>query len=817
MGPSAKFRATHILASVSLAAVAFAASPAFADDAVATGASSAAASGSDIIVTARRKEESLQSVPVSITALSQKDLTERSVTSANDLSKIATGLVVSSDTGNPGVPTFSIRGRGQVFGAATGSVETYFADIPLSSTFEMPAPPPQFFDLGTLQVLKGPQGTLFGRNTTGGAVVIVPQAPKLGVTEGYVRLQGGTYGDFQAEAALNLPLGDKAALRLAAFDWQRKGYINSSATDSVTGQPQKDITSGATIGSQNFNNVNTTQLRASLLVKPADGFENTTVVSYIIEKSRASASLGLERTSASTAILAPSCGLYCAYIDVSLYKPASHYLMVANTTKVDVTEGLKLKNIFGYNHSVGFSNVATDSIGSANVFVPAGGALAAQLPPAFHGYYQVNIDLPVPARAPKNDQFTDELQLQGSALDHRLSYTLGGMYDKTSQPHGLNDINIYSVSYSGLLSQFHNAINFEATEVTNKAVYASVTYSPVDKLNITAGFRQTWVDLTQYGASANYGLPGLGIYAPPVSVPSTPIVGNKGTYKGSTYNLGVDYHIDNRTMVYGGYRHGWKRGGINPSSMPVSLYAPETVDDFAVGVKSKFAVGGVPVRFNAELFYDPYTGMQTSSLTVGNGQLETVTINVPKTRYEGFDADIRVQPAAWLDLSGSWSYNDAKFTRWPDPAFAANNLALNAVPYVSKNKLQGGVRVHTDLPGNVGEVVWLTNYNYQSANYTSPNNAVLGVVTQGLFGMTVPPRSVCAGGICGNTIPGYSTVDMRLELNHAFGSRFDVAAGVTNLTNKFFLLGSSGTIDLGAEGYAVGAPRMWTFEVRTKF
>ncbi|MDR3386350.1 MAG: TonB-dependent receptor [Rudaea sp.] len=757
----------------------------------------------DIIVTARRKNESLQSVPISITAVSQNDLTERSVTSANDLPKIATGLVVAADSGNPNQPTFSIRGRGQVFGAATGSVETYFAEIPLSSTFEMPSPPPQFFDLNTIQVLKGPQGTLFGRNTTGGAVVIVPQAPKLGVTEGYVRVQGGTYNDFQIEGAVNLPLGDKAALRIAAFDWQRKGYLNSSPTDSLTGQTQTDITSGKLIGSQNFNNVDTTQIRASLLIQPSDSVENTTVVSYQIDKSKSSASLSLDRTSETTATLGARCGKYCTFIDIDLTKPASHYFMVANTTKIDLSDNIKLKNILGYIYSTAYGNTAIDSTGSANIFIPPSGSIP--IP------YQANIDLALPARVAKNQQLTEELQLQGNSSDHKFTYTVGGMYDDTYQPHGQQDINIFSVSYSGLLSNFQNAVNFQASEVISKAVYASGTYSPIDRLNFSGGFRQTWVTLDQYGAQGAYA-----IGAAPLSVPTGPITEFVGKYKGSTYNVGADYHLDNSTMVYGGYRHGFKRGGLNPSSNG-SLFDPETVDDFSAGIKTRFKLEDIPFRFNVELFYDPYTGFQTSTLTIGNAQLETVTVNVPKTRYEGFDADISAQPANWLDLSASWSYNNAKITRWVDPVDPANNLAVNPVPYVAKNKVSASARIHSELPGNIGELVLLSNYNYQSKIYTSPNSARLGVVTQGVFGFTIPANSVCAGGICGNTINGYATADLRLELNHAFGTKFDLAAGVTNLTNKYFVLGTTGTLDLGAEGYAIGAPRMFVFEIKTKF
>jgi len=811
---------------VAVSALAAFGAPAFADtpDAPAATPASSATVG-DIIVTARRKNESLQSVPISVTALSQKDLVERSVASAADLSKVATGLVVNADSANPTAITFSIRGRGQVYGAATGSVETYFGDIPLSSTFEMPAPPPQFFDLNTFQVLKGPQGTLFGRNTTGGAVVIVPQAPKLGVTEGYIRVQGGTYNDVQIEAALNIPLGDNAALRLAAFDWQRKGYENSSAIDVLTGKTQLDAPTGQPLGSQNFNNVDTTQFRASLYYAPTDGFENTTVASYQVDKTRSAPSGSLwqgARTAPSasnpfgaTVVAAPTCGDYCAYINVNLEKPASKYYIVENTTKLDLTEGLKLKNILGYINSAGYGNVATDSTASSQTF-----AL---------------IDLPVSPRAQKNQQFTEELQLLGNTSDNKLTYTLGGMYDKTAQPTGINDINVYSLSYSGAASGDETAINFQSTNVVSKALYASATYSPIKALNITGGFRQTWVSLSQTAGFSTDALgypdplqpgaasgPGGIVYpdvSPYIQANGTPLTTAKASFSGSTYNLGADYHVTDAVMVYGGYRHGWKRGGINPASQNGAVFSPETVDDFTVGVKSKFNVAQVPFRANVELFYDKYTGLQTSYLAIGGTQLITDTINVNKARYQGFDADITAAPANWLDLSASWSYNDAKILHWPDtsaPALGSSDLTQNPLPYVVKNKFSVTPRLHTDVPGNVGEFVLMGTVNYQTKFYTSAFAVNSPIATQYSFYFN-NAASYCAGGFCGNTIPGYTTVDARIELNHAFGSRFDLAAAVTNLTNKYYLLGSSATIEFGAEGYAVAPPRMFTFEVRTKF
>jgi iron complex outermembrane recepter protein len=765
-------------------------------------AQDAAPSTGEIIVTARRTAEKLQDVPVSVEALSQKALTERSVTSATDLGRVVSGLVANADTGNPSLVTFSIRGRGQTYGAATGSVETYFGDIPLSSTYQIPSPPPQFFDLDAMQVLKGPQGTLFGRNTTGGAVVMTPRAPKLDTTEGYVRVQGGTYGDFQFEGAVNIPLGTKAALRLAAFDWQREGYMHSSAIDIYTGATQVDNTTGKVIGAQTYNNVDTTQLRASLLLEPSSTVRNTTVLSYLIDKNRSSTGAGLMQgprttpTAANpygvTVVAEPNCGTYCDYVDVNLDKPASHYILLENTSTVQVNDAVSVKNIFGYVRSVGYTNDATDADGTSLAFV----------------------DLPAPPRPKHNDQYSDEVQVQGKAFDDKANLLVGGMYDRTAQPTGLDTVNAYSVSNSGAASNYLNAVNFESTNVTNKSLYASLTIKPLAGLNLTGGYRHTWIDLSQYEgfAASPEGDP------LPMSPPSLSV--KVGSYQGDTYNIGVDYHIDPDLMVYGGYRHGFKRGGFNPAALDNSSFAPETVDDFTLGLKSKFTAATMPVRFNIEFFYDNYYDMQTNYLALGAGQLSTYTVNIPKVRYQGFDADINIDPTRWLTLSAAYSYNDAKIVSWPDPSAPAGttpaNLANNPVPFDIKNKVTVTGRLHDTLPGNTGEGVFQLSFNYQSKFYNNGNAFTEPYGTSSAFYFN-SPASFCAGGLCGSTMPGYATVDMRVELNHAFGSRFDLAAAATNLTNKLYYTGSSSTLDFGFEGFSYGPPRMFTFEVSTRF
>src|SRR5205823_14143795 len=177
----------------------------------------------DIVVTARRTEERAQQVPVSLTAFTQNTIREKNINTATDLQNFTPSLTVLGNVAR-NQETYTIRGMGGGGGAGTGSgpgVVGYFAEVPSSASG-----PGSFYDLASLQVLKGPQGTLFGRNTTGGAVLLEPARPKMNRVEGYVE---GTLGNLRrrsAQGALNLPIVDDVlAIRVAGQFDKRDGYV----------------------------------------------------------------------------------------------------------------------------------------------------------------------------------------------------------------------------------------------------------------------------------------------------------------------------------------------------------------------------------------------------------------------------------------------------------------------------------------------------------------------------------------------------------------------------------------------------------------
>jgi iron complex outermembrane recepter protein len=746
----------------------------------------------EIQVVARRQSENLQSVPVSVQAFDQAALTQKAIFDEYSLATSVSGLSVNANGASPSQPSFSIRGRGESYGAASGSVETYFADIPLSAPFEMPTLPPQFFDMASVEVLKGPQGTLFGRNTTGGAVVLVPQAPtdKL---EGYARVQGGTFSDFQFEGALNVPLiPDVASLRVAVFHWSRLGYMTAAADLPGTNTPIIDSYTGRPIGPQTFNNQNENEARVSLRIHPTSSLDNTTIFTVHTDKTRESPGSGPQLDAAGNTIFEPGYGTYLTYTDNRYERPATNVFAAINTTTYELPNNLSLKNILGYINATGHN----------------------QDPESADGTPTPLVDVFLSPYTSRNQQVTDELQLHGRSFGDQFTWTVGALLDRTWEPSGLGHMNVVSLENSGpavdpdhpgAVQAFYR---FVQNTINSYSAFASGTYKIAPNTNLTAGFRATWDDVAASLGTATQ----VSSYRAPVYGPINDL---KSSGEGNTYNIEIDNHPTDKIMVYGGFRHGYKRGGFNASQPDptLSVFLPEQVNNFHVGVKADFNVSGIPVRVNLEPYYDIYHGMQTSYLSIADGGLTTVTTNVPATTYRGFDLDLELKPASWATITASYTFIDAFFTKWPDNTVPGStiDLAQNFVPFTSKNTVNVSARLTHDLPGNVGEVVFAPSYHYQDKFFNIPINVIEPAAEAAALGQF----NAYAHG--GNVVFGYSTVDLRFEWNRMFGSAFNFAVNGTNVTDRVRFAGNTQTLGFGAQGNTYLPPRMFTAEISTKF
>ncbi len=253
----------HAIAKYALASViaAVLATPVWAQD-----SADERADATDIIVTARRQEERLQDVPISITVLSQEALSKRNIVSGADLGQYVPSLVSNQQFG-PEKSSFAIRGFTQE-GKTSPSVAVYFAEVVAPRSFGGTtagngAGVGSFMDLQNVQVLKGPQGTLFGRNSTGGNILLVPAKPKDKI-EGSVEGSLGNYDLRRVQGVLNAPLGSSVRVR-AAVDWnKRDGYlVNHSG-----------------VGPDRLANTNYVAARLSIVADLSPDIENYTIASY---------------------------------------------------------------------------------------------------------------------------------------------------------------------------------------------------------------------------------------------------------------------------------------------------------------------------------------------------------------------------------------------------------------------------------------------------------------------------------------------------------------------------------------------------------
>lgn len=416
----------------------------------------------DIVVTARRTEERLQDVPISITVFDQEQLANRNVVSGADLATYTPSLSANSRFGSE-TAAFAIRGFTQE-NFTSPSVGTYFADVigPRGNggtNGGNGAGVGQYFDLQNVQVLKGPQGTLFGRNTTGGAVLIVPQKPN-GELGGYIEGSVGNYDMYRLQGVLNVPFADTFRARLGFERQKRDGYLRNRSG----------------IGPKDYDDVDYWAFRLGVVAELTPDLENYVIARYSESKTNGTfgkivginddrCSAGVDRsvyplpgssqitfpgaTPASTAsFLAPlACdqalergglgndGFWDVYSGNADPFLKIEQWGVINTTTWNVSDTITLKNIASYQQ---FRQSQSLLIGNDNFFMPTNpNPNWTGLPFTWVGLY--------PAAGLSNveqETITEEFQIQGRSADGKLNYVVGGYYEQA------NPLSPFQGSYS---------------------------------------------------------------------------------------------------------------------------------------------------------------------------------------------------------------------------------------------------------------------------------------------------------------------------------------------------------------------------------
>lgn len=733
----------------------------------------AASDFEDIVVTARRRSEAAQDVPVTISAVSGEELKSRQITDFSEVQFLVPTLRVSAGTSGRQSANFSLRGL------RSNGVVLYFNEVPVSSDAANRA----LYDLQNIQVLKGPQGTLFGTNTTAGAILIQPARPTH-QTEGFVELQAGNRDMIGGQAMFNVPLTDSLSLRAAGQFKKRAGltkYVSNIPGPTLRNQDSEDYSS----------------FRISLLFDPVEGFENLLTIDRFYADEEPSYK---KITAISPCPGTPSIGQLLTLGACKYRPPLTTTLGLPSFEQFFATES-KLGPFETANPYQGRS--LTDSWGATNI---TSFALNDQITiKNIFGYWHLKanrtsdgdgtiFDSLQSNYISKTRHVSNEVQVQADIS--RLKLIVGAYYSNDRVDGG----NFFRSAAPGPL----DPIVRDNTNIDeNKAIFAQATYAVTDRLNVTAGARYTWqtkdvrsVDFT--GGRCSF----------PATNPAVDIV--TCTFRASvefrepSWTFGLDYNVAPNVLVYGTARRGFNGGGVNTT--PPVPYDTEKLDDIEIGAKSEFRLGGVPIRANISAFRSKYSGIQRRITAFVDNVPAAYIRNASAAKVQGIEiqGDIHL---GQLDLSASGTYLDAKYTNFQTELAPGQFADLTANALAQAPKYTGSVTAayHVPIDAKVAERLTASvTWSYQSVIYFEDFNQLDATLNN-----RIDPF---------NTQSAFSIWNAQLSASNVLGTGFGVQAFIKNIANKLYAVSKSNA--LGSFGFATsiwGEPRTYGVAINYRF
>jgi iron complex outermembrane receptor protein len=755
--------ASSALALPALATPALAAVPApAAIGPVAMPAQGDAASIGDIVVTARRRSESLQSVPLSITALSAEALEQRGIGSVQDLAKNAPSVSLGVTTGRKSAPLVGIRGQraGDVYMTVDPAVGVYLAEVPLARSYGLGVL--GLLDIESVQVVKGPQGTLFGRNTTGGAILIQPTAPKDDF-EGSARIGTGNYGRIGGELVINIPLSETLSFRGAVAREYRRGYLKS-----LSGYP-------AAYSDDYW------VYRAALKYEAGD-FSSTFYLDGVETNDTGGAAVplavrpgsfaarlaGPQGQSYASDLVAHNAAGFWTFASGQPTYSRVHVLGTSNTSTLRLSDHLTLKNIVGYREYRSDSQSDTDG---------------------------TSTDVIVTQQNARGHQISEELQAQYTS--DLIDLTAGGFYFREAG----NDSSTAAQARGILPGLFH--IDADAVNRSTSA-FGQASVKPVEGLSITLGIRQThdFRGMTSRLRNLTTGCLMTDVGGAPLNPCSRTVA---TTFDATTWNIGVDYKIAPHHLLYATTRKGYRSGGFNLAAQVPAQFAPfepERVRDYEIGYKGDFHVGGMAVRLDLAGYISDFTNVQRrisqcNPFITTSCQLISIIGNAASAKIKGLEAEATLRPVAHLDLTGFYALTDAKYDRWDSAGAGGVIQDLSANRFGGLPRHKGGVTARYEIPlgGDAGTLALQGSAYLQSGMYLSDIN------DPGLYQKA------------------YHLIDTRAEWQDVMGRPVTLSVGVKNLFNKrYFTFGENQYASaFGWNSGYVGEPRMINIDARVRF
>ena len=656
----------------------------------------------DIVVTARKIEENIQTVPVAVTAFSGASLAQRSIRSLDEIAQQTPNLYIQRVGIEPQSLVIAIRGQYQndIPLTADPSVGIYVDGLYHPRTLGLAG---ALVDIQRVEILRGPQGTLFGRNTTGGAFNVLTADPTQQL-EGSLSATLGNYDLREVVGVLNIPISETLAARFVGQRGKRDGY----AKDSLGRDLNKD---------------NSTYLRGKLLFTPTDAVSIKLFGSYsenhagggIIHLAGIVPFSGIvAETAAEQGFAFTPEGLTAAFNYLSGFAQRNVYDNQGSTQpksdfkgyeggldiNLDLNDSISIRSITGYQH-IDRDNVI-DSDGTPIQVINA--------------RFQT-----------KAHYFSQELQLLGN-LDN-LNWVVGAYYGREK---GAERIDIDALP---LLNPANPA--FISADVLNRnyAAFAQVNWEFAAGWRVTGGLRYSrdmrsiWVNNGNVATPCVVPAPNVPLTPPGASQCPREFKKNGGD---PSWLISIDRQVNDDLFAYAKVAKGFRSGGLNfrggNTAESFDGFAPETVTEYEVGFKSTLFDNRV--HFNLAAYYSDYTNIQrTVSIGTTSGTPTSLVANAASARVQGFEAELNGRLTDKLSINGTLGFTDAKYKKFVDISGDRSKEKFGVPKWLAS------ISGRYVEPMQFGSMTGQLDYSYQSTVILEPSAIDLGAVTQRHYGL----------------------------------------------------------------------------------
>jgi iron complex outermembrane recepter protein len=741
----------------------------------------------DIVVTAQFRSQRLQDTPLAITAINGAMLESKGASTVLDVANTAPNVTMRQAGGaNGGAAQVFIRGVGQsdsqfAFEPGVGMYvdDVYYGTV-FGSIFEL-------LDLDRVEVLRGPQGTLSGRNSIGGAVKLFSKKPEDG-TSGYIEAGYGRFDRLELKAGINLTLiPDKLMARISGVAKRSDGYFKRYDYGCLN--PGSGVPSAASgdcqIGEEGGRNFQA--VRLALRILPTERLEVNLIGTVTSDDSqiapqklrdittRANIPPGIDprifitgprdRTS------------YANYISPAFSDPP-RYNGVPGTgahpaTALDPQLRLRAQMLSGQiDWELGDDMTAT----SITAYQHYTGSNAADIDLTPFGLNTVL------SRYIYN-QFTQELRLSGSLADRLLDYTVGAYYFKSVGKFRGANYNLPGLANENIYAS-RDRIPSES-----KSIFAHLTANLTDRLSVIGGIRYTKDAKDYFFGRRNPYFPDL-----PAYTAAGLIDGVRGRYRGDSvdYRANIQYRWSDELMTYAQFSTGYRAGGVNPRPYVLDQavpFEPERLQAYEVGFKADLF--DRVLRLNGSFFINEYTDILFNNQSpTPTSVLNSTPVNAGDAQFQGIELEANLRLIDGLQIDASGSYLGFDFKRIGAAGATITGISLdNRAPFAPEWKANVGAQY--EILTGAGRITPRVDFSYQSSFFPQVDN---------------DPRA---------RIDGYALVNSRLTWMNE-NRDLQVAFVVTNLFNKYY--------DISALKYPIGIvssqpapPREWRFSVRKTF